>query len=276
MLRRSRRCEKKKSDAGHPRKILGGIENAMTESANNRPRRTSSGHHTRVKRTSTAVLHEPPAHEMLDLGVSPIKRHSAGRSRRSPARASSARIATSTPEHALSRLPEAHLEVEPQPSCMSFDLGHSPAEVSSHFFDATVESAQKPSASRRRGQCTPPSPELSIRKVRHTYSRGNRASAVQVKLFEDIELPDDVDRNEKENLFELNEEEPVKTKAHKPKAHKPHKDDEALARSLRGGPNQFLNHSHGASLCPPRFWVKRLLPFPRNAASTARFGDVMA
>lgn len=198
----------------------------MTESANNRPRRTSSGHHTKAKRTSTTVLHEPPAHEMLDLGVSPIKRHSAGRSRRSPARASLVRIATSTPEHTPSRLPEAHLEAEPQPSCMSFDLGHSPAEASSHFFDATVESAQKSSASRRRRQCDPPSPELSIRKVRQTYSRGNRASAVQVKLFEDIELPDDVEKHDKENFFELDAEEPVKTKAHKPKAHKPHKDDE--------------------------------------------------
>lgn len=222
MLPRLRRV--RKSDAGNPtRNVLGGIENTISKEASiPAKRRTSSRHHMQAKQAAAATASEPPAPEMLELGVSPIERRTSRRSRRSRTDAT-VRIATSTPDHAPSQraLPVA-LPGE-RASHVSFDLGRS-TDASTCLFDATMASGQESRLSspprRRRGLRHTDSPELSVQKVRRTYSRGDRSATIHVKLFEDLDVPDREEENE-ENFFEPDEEpQAKKTRVHKPKAQK--------------------------------------------------------
>ncbi|KAL1416588.1 hypothetical protein MTO96_027808 [Rhipicephalus appendiculatus] len=180
-----------------------------------------------AKQVAAETPSEPPAPELLELGVSPIERRSSRRSRRRPASATSAHIATSTPDHAPSQPARPVALPEEQALHVSFDLGRS-ADASTCLFDATMASGQEShmSSPPRRRRRHADSPELSVQKVRRTYSRGDRSATVQVKLFEDLAVPGQVEENE-ENFFELDEEPQVKkSRAHKPKAHKAHKEND--------------------------------------------------
>ncbi|XP_075556044.1 uncharacterized protein LOC142588319 isoform X2 [Dermacentor variabilis] len=228
MVRRARRC--RKSDAGRPeRNVLGGIENIVPEPP---PKKTIGKRaHTRVKPTLAAASSKPPA-EMLELGVSPIERRGGPlrRPRRNPASEASVHIATSTPDRTKSQptLPDAqHVE---ETSHMSFDLDRRAAATPCLFDSALTPKwtsrTGSPSRTRRKRHCGD-SPELSLQEVRRTYSRGNRAASVRVNLFEDLDLPDHMQEDE-ENFFEPEEEQQVKkTKVHKPKAQKLHRQNDS-------------------------------------------------
>lgn len=214
----------RKSDHGNlQRKILGDIENTISNEPTKR--RTSSRHQMQGKPAAAATPSVQPAPGMPELGVSPIERRSSGRSGRRPSSAASAHVVTSTPGHMPSQpmLPVTRPE-EPAPDDGSFDLGCS-ADACSHLFDTTMASSREARASSspprsRRGMRHVDSPELSVQKVRRTYSRGERSARTAVRLFEDPDVPNHTEEDQ-ENFFELLEEPPVKkTRAPKPKAQK--------------------------------------------------------
>lgn len=227
MVRRMRRC--RKSDTGRrARNVLGGIENIVPEPPPKKgiSKKTQAGE----KAVLAAASSTPPA-EMLELGVSPIegRGRSLRRSRRNTASAACVQVATSTPDHrrAQPTLPDAQFGEEA--SHLSLDLDRS-AVATPCLFDTAMEPMQtsrtgSPSRTRRK-RLYGDSPELSLQKVRRTYSRGNRSTSVRVNLFEDLDLPDQVQEDE-ENFFEPAVEQQVKkTKVHKPKAQKMHKEND--------------------------------------------------
>ncbi|XP_075723158.1 uncharacterized protein LOC119167127 isoform X4 [Rhipicephalus microplus] len=209
------------------RKILGDIENTISNEASiPAKRRTSSRHQMQGKpAAAVATPSVQPAPGMPELGVSPIKRRSSGRSGKRPSSAASAHVVTSTPGHMPSQpmLPVTRPE-EPAPDDGSLDLGCS-ADACSHLFDTTMASSRESRTSSspprsRRGMRHVDSPELSVQKVRRTYSRGERPARIAVRLFEDPDVSDRTEEDQ-ENFFELLEEPPVKkTRAPKPKAQK--------------------------------------------------------